>query len=314
MIRRHSPLRALVVIDGRNPLGSSTTELLLEGMDLGVTAWLLHHESLEWRSDRGMFGPCRSVSRGDGPRDIALGARRRLKLSGFDVLLMRLCPPVDPLFIATCQELADLETQLLCVNRPSAILAWPEKLVPLRYPGIHPDTLVSQDQSVLQKFAGSHGAVVVKPLYDYQGHGVQIYGDGMVAWQDVVDLISRTGAPVIIQQYLPSVRQGDMRVFLVDGRPAGAFLRIPQQGSDMASLHAGAVPRAATLGPAELDICDRIGSDLAHAGLPFVGLDVIGGQLTEIGTTSPTGLVQLRELNGARPAKELWRWIIGTVS
>ena len=71
--------------------------------------------------------------------------------------------------------------------------------------------------------------------------------------------------PVIVQKYLPEVRQGDKRIILVDGKPVGAINRVPAAGESRSNMHVGGTPLASTLTRREHEICEAIGPALASA-------------------------------------------------
>ena len=115
--------------------------------------------------------------------------------------------------------------------------------------------------------------------------------------------------PVIVQRYLPEVRDGDKRIILVDGEPAGAVLRIPADGDARANFHAGGKAVKTELTAREREICEMIGPALRQRGLLFVGIDVIGGYLTEINVTSPTGVLEINRLDGVQIEALIWNAI-----
>ncbi len=98
------------------------------------------------------------------------------------------------------------------------------------------------------------------------------------------------------QKYLPEVRAGDKRILLCDGEPLCAVLRVPAPDDLRGNLHVGARPMATTLEDRDLAIVSKVGPWLRERGHFFVGLDVIGGWLTEINVTSPTGILEANVL------------------
>jgi glutathione synthase len=111
---------------------------------------------------------------------------------------------------------------------------------------------------------------------------------------------------LVIQRYVPEVRQGDKRIILVDGEAMGAINRVPAEGEARSNLHVGGRPERTTLTEREREICRRIGPALRDRGLIFVGIDVIGGYLTEINVTSPTGLQEVARFEGVRLEASIW--------
>jgi glutathione synthase len=112
--------------------------------------------------------------------------------------------------------------------------------------------------------------------------------------------------PVIVQRYIPEVRQGDKRIILIDGEPVGAVTRLPPPGEARSNLHVGGKAQKATLTPREREICAAIGMALKERGMIFVGIDVIGDYLTEINVTSPTGLQEINRFDGVRLEEKIW--------
>jgi len=109
-----------------------------------------------------------------------------------------------------------------------------------------------------------------------------------------------------VQKYMPAVREGDKRIILIDGKPAGALNRVPAQGESRSNLHVGGTAQQSKLSPREHDICAAIGPALKERGLVFVGIDVIGGYMTEINVTSPTCLQEINRFDGTRLEADIW--------
>jgi glutathione synthase len=183
----------------------------------------------------------------------------------------------------------------------------PEKLFVLRVPELMPPTLVTSDRAAIDAFRAEHRDIIVKPLYGNGGAGVfrlQQGDENLGALLELFQSISRE--PLMIQRYIPEVRQGDKRIILVDGEPGGAVLRVPAQGEARANLHVGGKAVQAELTPRDLEICRAIGPTLREQGMIFVGIDVIGDYLTEINVTSPTGLQEIHRLSGLRLECAIW--------
>ena len=119
--------------------------------------------------------------------------------------------------------------------------------------------------------------------------------------------------PVIVQRYLPEIREGDKRIILVDGVAAGAVSRLPPAGEARANFHAGGQALKTELTPREQDICAAIGPTLRERGLIFVGIDVIGDYMTEINVTSPTGIQEINRLDGVKIEADIWNAIEGRI-
>jgi glutathione synthase len=112
--------------------------------------------------------------------------------------------------------------------------------------------------------------------------------------------------PLMIQKYLPAVRAGDKRIILIDGVPVGGTNRVPQVGEARSNMHVGGQAEKTQMTKREHEICEAIGPDLKERGLIFVGIDVIGGFLTEINVTSPTGLQEVNTFDDVCLESDLW--------
>jgi glutathione synthase len=170
--------------------------------------------------------------------------------------------------------------------------------------------LISSDKGSIVAFRAEYRDIIVKPLFGNGGAGVFHIGpedENLGALLELFTSIYRE--PIIVQAYLPAVREGDKRIILVDGEPKGAILRVPPLGEARANMHAGAKPERATLTTREKDICAAIGPRLKEMGLIFVGIDVIGGYLTEINVTSPTGIQEVNRFDGVKLEADIWNAI-----
>jgi len=224
-----------------------------------------------------------------------------------DVVLMRQDPPFDIAYITATYLLERIAGETLVVNDPRSVRDAPEKLFVLDYARFMPPTLVTRSLDDLKAFHAAHGEIVMKPLHGNAGAAVfRIGRDG----SNLASLAELFGSvwrePYIAQAFLPAVAEGDKRIILVDGQVAGAINRRPAAGEIRSNLAAGGTAEATSLSPREQEICAALGPDLAARGLLFVGIDVIGGMLTEINVTSPTGIVAMDRFNGTDTPALIW--------
>jgi glutathione synthase len=166
---------------------------------------------------------------------------------------------------------------------------------------------VWREPFMVQAFHAEHGEVVVKPLYGNAGSAVFHVGRADANLAALTELFGRVWRePFMVQAFLPEVVQGDKRIVLVDGKVAGAVNRVPKDGEIRSNLAVGGRAAPTELSPREQEICDAMGPELARRGLLFVGIDVIGGYLTEINVTSPTGIVSIDTFNGSDTPAMIW--------
>jgi len=220
-------------------------------------------------------------------------------LAELDVLFLRKDPPVDVDFVRATQ-MVELGPGPILINHPRGLRAANEKLFALRFPDLVPPTLVARDLPRLRAFIDAQGGDgVVKPLDGCGGQGVLRVRRGDPNLSSLLEIATNGGrVPVVAQAYLPAVREGDKRIILLGGEPLGAVLRVPREGELRANFASGGSAAPALLTPRDREICRRLAPALSELGLWLVGIDVIGGRLTEVNVTSPTGLVEIDALNG----------------
>jgi glutathione synthase len=215
------------------------------------------------------------------------------------VVFQRKDPPVDRDYVITTQILGTCR-QALVLNRPTSVIAYNEKLLALHFRELMPDTLVTRSIPELRDFmAKLGGEMIVKPLDGKGGEGIFHVVDGEKNISSILEqaTVFQT-RHAMAQRYLPAVREGDKRILLLEGEPLGALLRVPAESESRANLHVGGRADRSGLDAADRRIVERIGPMLRAEGLFFVGIDVIGGLLTEINVTSPTGMQEINRLDG----------------
>jgi glutathione synthase len=224
-----------------------------------------------------------------------------------DVVLMRQDPPFHMGYITAAHLLELVTPETLVVNDPAGVRSSPEKILPLMFPDLQPPTLITRDIARVEEFRARHGDIVVKPLHGHGGAGVLKIARDDGNLQAVVDLfLKMVPEPFIAQAFLPAVSEGDKRILIIDGEPVGAINRRPPSGAIRSNLVVGGTAEATELSPREKEICARIGPELKKRGLIFVGIDVIGGMMTEINVTSPTGARALKKLSGVDAVAKMW--------
>jgi glutathione synthase len=244
-----------------------------------------------------------------------LGDSVDLDLADVDVVWLRQDPPFDMGYITTTHILDRLKGRSLVVNDPFWVRNSPEKLLVLDFPDLTPPTTIARDLGVLRDFKAAHGDIILKPLYGNGGAGVfrlDPNDRNLASLHELFTGMSRE--PLIVQKFLPDVAEGDKRIILVDGEPVGAINRVPAPGETRSNMHVGGRPEKTALTPREQEICAAIGPRLREMGQVFVGIDVIGGYLTEINVTSPTGIQELERFDGVNVAGRIWDAIAARLS
>jgi glutathione synthase len=232
-------------------------------------------------------------------------------LEEMDAVFMRTDPPVTiPYLYATyILDYINPETTLV-VNTPSGIRMANEKMYALQFKDVIPETIVSQDKSVIRKFLEEKGTAVLKPLGGKAGEGILFLDKSDRNFNSLVEISTKQGRePVMVQTYLPAAKDGDKRIILLNGKAIGAVNRIPTGNEFRGNMAVGGRVAQTDITEQEQKICAVVGSKLQQDGLYFVGIDVIGGYLTEVNVTSPTGIREIDRLNGTRLGEEVIAWV-----
>ena len=193
------------------------------------------------------------------------------------------------------------------VNDPVSVRNAPEKLFVTHFSEFMPPTLITASQERIKVFRDRHKDIIVKPLFGNGGAGVFHIAPEDENLNSLLELFSMIyREPYIVQRYEPKVREGDKRIILIDGKPAGALNRIPPRGESRSNLHVGGRAEKAQLTAHEKKICEAIGQSLIDKGLIFVGIDVIGNYITEINVTSPTCLQEINYFDDVKLESNIW--------
>jgi glutathione synthase len=246
----------------------------------------------------------RAVELAVGPDDddwYRAGAPIERPLAAFAAVLQRKDPPFDLEYVYTTYVLESAEREGARVyNRPRAIRDHNEKLAIAKFADYIAPTRVTRDPELLHAFIDEHGDSILKPLDGMGGMSVFRVRRDDPNRNVIVETVSRLGErTVMAQRYIPAISEGDKRVILIDGEPVPyALARIPKPGETRGNLAAGGRGVAQPLTPREREIAASIGPALAAEGLLVVGLDVIGGYLTEVNVTSPTCFVEIAQQSG----------------
>ena len=287
--------------------GDTSFALALEAQARGHSLWYYTPDSLSLNDGRVEAVGQTLTLRDKAGDHFTAGAPERRPLDSFDVILMRQDPPFDMAYITLTHLLEMLPPATMVVNNPAEVRNAPEKLLVTMFTELMPPTLISRDIEAIKAFRDHHQDIIVKPLFGNGGAGVFRLAPGDQNLNALLEMfLAVSREPVMVQRYLPEVRQGDKRVILVDGEPVGAVNRVPSAGEARSNLHVGGTAEASELTARDHEICAIIGPELRRRGLLFVGIDVIGDYLTEINVTSPTGIREIQRLTGTNIAAMTW--------
>jgi glutathione synthase len=294
-------------IESININADSTFVLALEAQRRGHALWHYLPRRLSFRDGKVVARGRTLQLRREIGNHFTLGPEEEIDLGGMDVVLMRQDPPFDMAYISATHILEHIHPRTLVVNDPTHVRNAPEKLFVTHFEGVMPPTLISADVEAIRAFRAEHRDIIIKPLYGNGGAGVFHVRPDDENLGALLELFTTTWRePVIVQRYVPEVRQGDKRIILIDGKAAGAVNRVPAQGEARSNMHVGGRPEKTVLTRREQEICEIIGPALRERGLIFVGIDVIGEYLTEINVTSPTGIQEINRFDGVALESGVW--------
>jgi glutathione synthase len=241
-----------------------------------------------------------------------LGDRHLCCLDEMDAVFMRTDPPVTVPYLYATYILDYIDpAQTLVVNSPQGLRHANEKMYALQFSEVIPKTIVSQDKQVIRKFVDQQGAAVIKPLGGKGGEGILLIEPGDRNFNSLIEISTFQGkVPVMVQEFLPAAKDGDKRVILLNGEPIGAVNRIPTGSEFRGNMAVGGRIAPAEITERDRQICEVLAPTLQRDGLVFVGIDVIGGYLTEVNVTSPTGIREIDRLNDVRLGQQVMEWVV----
>lgn len=310
-MKTHTPLRVAFQMDPMETVdidGDTTFALAEVAAERGMTLFEYGPQHLAYNEGRVTANARPMQVRREKGNHVSFGERQTIDLStDVDVVWMRQDPPFDMAYITASHILERLKGQTFVANDPEWVRSGPEKILPLDYPHLMPETLITRDESAIEAFRAKHKDIIIKPLYGNGGAGVFRLKEGDSNYASLLEMfftISRE--PIIAQAFLKDVSKGDKRIIIIDGEPVGAINRVPQPGETRSNMHVGGEARATELTDTDMIICDAIGPMLKKRGQILVGIDVIGDKMTEINTTSPTGVQELKRFSGVDAAALSW--------
>ena len=276
----------------------STLAMMRAAQEAGNRLWFCQSRNVLWRDDF-VVADCQSlVIKPSSTNWYELGDIESRALKSFSAALMRTDPPFDIEYLNTTWLLSAAVRQGAKVfNEPSAVRDHSEKLSITEFPELIPPTLVTRELEAVEHFHQTHRDIVIKPLDGMGGMGVFRVGADGLNLASIVETLGENGArTLMVQRFLPEITQGDKRVLLIGGQVVPfALARIPQGNEIRGNLAAGGKGVAMPLTEGEKRVAEKLAPILNQRGLFLVGLDLIGGFLTEINVTSPTCFVEITD-------------------
>ena len=274
----------------------TTFAMMRVAQEAGHHLWFCESKNILWKDDL-VVADCQSlVIKPSSTTWFELSATESRSLKSFSAVLMRTDPPFDIEYLNTTWLLSAAVRQGAKVfNEPSAVRDHSEKLSITEFPELIPPTLVTRELAAVEDFHQTYRDVVIKPLDGMGGMGVFRVGADGLNLASIVETLGENGArTLMVQRFLPEIAQGDKRVLLIGGEVVPfALARIPQGSEIRGNLAAGGKGVAMPLTETEKKVAEKLAPVLNQRGLFLVGIDLIGGYLTEINVTSPTCFVEI---------------------
>ena len=296
--------------------GDTSFALALEAQNRGHLIYHFTPDELVLRSNTVLARICKlELSMINGINSYKYHEKKNQVLSDFDIVMMRQDPPFDMSYITATHILEKLPKKTLVVNNPGEVRNAPEKIFVTNFSHLMPETLITKDVSIIKSFRNEFKDIVIKPLYGNGGQGVFHVKPNDENFYSILEMFfKQSNEPLMIQEYLKDVRNGDKRIILLNGEIVGALNRVPLKGESRSNMHAGGKPEKTSLTKRDVFICNEISQSLRAKGLYFVGIDVIGDFITEINVTSPTGIREIKLNDNINIEEMFWDFIEGKIN
>lgn len=292
-----------------HPTNIHTSALIAESVNR-LETYYFEPEHLFYKNGK-LIANCCVIWLDDNDNPVADEEREEIIFDENVICTIRLNPPFDARYITALQMLEFYGNGAKMHNSPKGILNQPEKIIPKFLTKYSPKTILTSDVEIIKNFWKENKDIVIKPLYDFAGNGIFRLREEEENYISIFgSLKNKYKEQLVVQEYLPEVKQGDKRIMLLNGEYVGSFNRIPPEGQLQAAVAAGARYEKSSLTETEQEICSLLKNYLKEKGITICGLDIIGNKLTEINTTCPAGMIMLRELYNYSLAEKYWDLVL----
>ena len=231
----------------------------------------------------------------------------KFDLSKAKVILVRQNPPFNMDYINSTHFLDHVNIKRI-INNPTSVRNVSEKFYSTNFLKYMPDTIFTKNVKQINTFLKKNKKIVIKPIHGYAGKNI-LFIDRRLNIKILNKYIKKFDH-VMVQKYLSEVKEGDKRVFIINGKVKGAIRRLPKKNSILSNISQGGTALKTSLNSRELKISKLVARRLKKSKIFFAGIDLVGGYLIgDINVTSPTGLPQYKKLTGINLAKDFWNEI-----
>ncbi len=229
----------------------------------------------------------------------------KIDLSTVKFILIRQNPPFNMNYITSTLYLEFLANKVKILNNPIAIRNISEKFYSLNFLNFMPPTIFTNNLNLIKKFFLKYKQIVIKPIHGYAGKDI-LFVNKKFSEVNIKKYLSKIGH-VMVQKFLPKVKFGDKRVFILNGKVKGVIKRVPAKGSILSNISQGGKAKKTILNKKEIHLSNFIAKKLKKKDIFFAGIDLVSNYLIgDINITSPTGLPQYKNLTGINLAKNFW--------
>ena len=293
------------LINTMNPKTDTTLLLALEAQRRGYKIYYYETKSLTYENGK-VHAFCNEVVFYENRKKFYSVIRsKKIDLSKARFILMRQNPPFNMDYITATFLLEKIPKPTLVVNDPKAVRNMPEKLHSIEFLKLMPATIFTSSIDAIDKFRKKHKKIVIKPTHGYGGKNI-LFINKKSKRKKILNYINQHGQ-VMVQKFLPKIKHGDKRIFILNGTVKGAIRRIPSKGSILSNISQGGTAVKTRLNKKEYYLANFVAKKLKQNNIFFAGIDLISNYLIgDINVTSPTGLPQYKNLSGINLAKNFW--------
>jgi len=230
---------------------------------------------------------------------------KKLDLSKARFILMRQNPPFNMDYITATFLLEKISNTTKILNEPFAVRNIPEKLSSMSFTKFMPPTLFTKEIKEIEKFKKKYKKIVIKPTHGFGGNNI-FFVNNRTNRSKILKYLNKNDH-VMVQKFLPQIKHGDKRIFIIDGKVKGAIKRVPKKGSIISNLGQGGRAIKTILNKKEMLVAKNVANYLKKNNILFAGIDLISNYLIgDINVTSPTGLRNFKDLSGIDLSVDIW--------
>ena len=306
-MKKHSKIVAIQgdPIHSINRKTDTTLLLALEAQRRGYKIYYYETKNLTFLNNK-VYALCQEIEFNENKKKFySIKNTIVVDLSKTSFILMRQNPPFNMDYITATFLLEKISNKTQIVNDPFAVRNMPEKLYSINFLKLMPPTIFTENIYEIEKFRKKYKKIVIKPTHGYGGKNIFLVNKNVS--KNKISKYIKKNKHVIVQKFLPQIKYGDKRIFIINGAVKGAIKRIPKKGSIVSNLGQGGRAFKTNLSKKELLIAKKIGSILKKNKILLAGIDLISNYLTgDINVTSPTGLKNYKDLTGVDLSINIW--------